>query len=185
MDKLLLHKTSTALWHALVGEAENHANLNLNEELESYLIFLLMRFTNNSQMAANVLALEFLNGLQQFGSSQKQVLQDVGDKCLLFSGLFPARAEKLRVNISYFVDLGQSAYGTLAQVNTKPSISELYQSLHKCFVPLMDVLQSMRELAEQGSSLTPLQAQQLWQDCQSQNAKTQLQRILKHSDNLY
>ena len=57
MSKLVLHPTSTAQWHSLVCEAESASNIYLDEELQSYLVFLLMRFLDKPAMAAKVLAL--------------------------------------------------------------------------------------------------------------------------------
>ena len=55
MAKLVIQPTSTAQWHALVSEAESAASCVLNEDLESYLVFLLMRFASNPHMLARVI----------------------------------------------------------------------------------------------------------------------------------
>ena len=44
MTRLILEPTSVAQWQALVREAQSECNCNLDETLESYLVFLLMRF---------------------------------------------------------------------------------------------------------------------------------------------
>ena len=41
MGVLLLQPTTTAQWQSLVKDAESSSNLRLNNELESYLVFLL------------------------------------------------------------------------------------------------------------------------------------------------
>jgi hypothetical protein len=89
---------------------------------------------------------------------------------LLFSGLFPKIAEKRLVKISYFVNMGQSAYGTLARTH-----HDLYASLAKQFVTLMDVLQSVRRHTSDFPDLLPLQAYDLWNETGSKRAL----RILK------
>lgn len=174
MKTLLLQPTTTAQWHSLVQEAESASHLRLPEDLESYLIFLLHRFTSRPEIAGSVLALEYLQSMQEKNIAS-QNLQEIGDKCLLFAGLFPGRALRRRVHISYFVKLGQGAYNSLA-ARGREKFADLYTNLSKGFVSLMDVLQVMREFDNQVLSLTPLQAQELWQDVASAHAHAVLQR---------
>jgi len=175
MSHLILQPTATAQWQALVKEAEKSSHMLLHEDLESYLVFLLVRFTGKPEMAKSVLALEFLHGAQAVGQQQQEELRDVGDKCLLTAGLFPGRAIRKRVRISYFVQLGQNAYAALA-VNSKQTLAELYKALEEGFVSLMDVLHVVRELSDDANSLTLLQAEELWQDTASQHALSVLRR---------
>ena len=49
MNKIILHPTETSQWHALVNEAQAASRLILNEDTESYLVFLLMRFAHETQ----------------------------------------------------------------------------------------------------------------------------------------
>ncbi len=178
MEALLLHPTSTAQWHALVAEAQSKTTRHLDEELESYLIFLLMRFTSKPEMATSIMALQYLQGIFEIGRLRQERLRDVGDQCLLYSGLFPQRAQRRRVEISYFVDIGRSAYRELSNCSIK-SASEMYAHLSDGFVALMDVLQSMRDLGTQQARLSPLDAFSLWRDTGSQHAEQTLRRYSK------
>src|SRR5689334_10421216 len=111
MQSLILHPTATAQWHDLILTAQRTASIHLQEDLECYLVFLLMRFSDNPQLAGSVLGLDFLEAYSKY---RHQQLKEVGDKCLLYAGLFPGRAIKRRVKISYFVKLGQTAYATIS-----------------------------------------------------------------------
>lgn len=133
----------TAQWQKLVKEAEAHNHVQLDEELESYLVFLLMRYTEKPDIAARVMALEYLRGMQAGGKNRQAQLRDVGDQCLLYCGLFPRRAEGRRVKISYYVDLGRSAYHSVADVSHN-ALAAMFSHLSEKFVVLMDTLQSMR-----------------------------------------
>jgi hypothetical protein len=175
MRGLLLEPTATAQWQALVNEAEALAHRPLDENLESYLVFTLMRFTQQSALASSILSLEFLNALQQNGQLRQDQLRDVGDKCLLFSGLFPHLAQRRLVKISFFVDLGRSAYQQVQNVSHN-SMAQLYGQLAADFVPLMDVLHAMRELDDQNPTLDTLSHFELWEDTGSEQARSQLQR---------
>lgn len=176
MRPLLLQESTTEQWLTLVTEAEKAAHCPLEKELESYLVLLLMRYTTRPEMAASVLAMEYLQSTQSTGSRRREGLRELGDKCLLFSGLFPRRAERRRVRISYFVDLGRGAYRQLSDQLTEGTAT-LYRSLSAGFVSLMDVLQQMRETGDPASRLAPLHAYELWADTGSAKALDSLRRV--------
>lgn len=181
MEHLVVHPTTTADWHALVQEAESNCEYHLCEELESYLVFLLMRFTKESHLHGRALAMEWLESQHALLKEKEDKLQTVGDKCLLLAGLFPGRAEQLRVRISYFVTLGQSAYGLLSEQHG-PSLATLFMALSEEFVCLMEILQAMRAVSATDEALTPLQAEELWADTQSELAKNCLNSHLTYPD---
>jgi hypothetical protein len=156
-----------AQWHALVSEAQVACQHNLDESIESYLVFLLMRFTDRPDLARKVMALEFLQS-QNRGGHQTERLREIGDQCLLFSGLFPQIAERRLVRVSYFVALGRTAYDQLAGLVDRNS-DRLYSGLAQAFVGVMDVLQAMRGLSGQ-PALQPLAAAELWADTGSRSA---------------
>jgi len=170
MPDLVIHPTSTAQWHALVNEAQSACDCMLPETLESYLVFLLMRFADKPHMLARVLALDYLNSNATASSHRRhEQLREVGDHCLLFSGLFPQQAERRMVKVSYFVDLGRVAYQQIAD-HAITGMTTIYAELAREFVALMDALQTMRELQGSQSGLTPIHAFDLWNDTGSQHA---------------
>jgi hypothetical protein len=168
MTSLVLQPTDTAQWHALVSDAQHACQQHLDEPLESYLVFMLMRFTERADLLARAMALEFLDAQTEAGFHQPDRLRDVGDKCLLFSGFFPQIAEKRLVRVSYFVSLGRSAYHQLA-ARVDRSSNSLYAQLAEAFVLVMDVLQAMRGMAGP-PVLGPLAAAELWADTGSRAA---------------
>ena len=174
MSDFLDSRGDVAQWQALLREAGRLRGIELDEELESYLVFTLMRWLRRPEMAQRVLALEFLEALQQQARQRDERLRDVGDQCLLFSGLFPQRAERRRVRISYYVDLGRGAYRNLSEGIGE--LARLFGRLAEEFVPAMDVLQSIRAVGGEPSGMTALQALELWSDTGSQTARAELSR---------
>lgn len=172
MQNIVTYSTSLAQWHALINEATVDAHIRLTEDLESYLVFLLMRFSTEPEIAHSVLAIDFLSAFSGNAPDRSGQLQQVGDKCLLLAGLFPGRAERKHVRISYFIHLGQSAYSSLSSVST-PSWAQLFNALSTAFVSLTDVLLTARSL-NQAPALTPLQAEELYSDTHSSAAKRKL-----------
>jgi hypothetical protein len=133
----------TALWVDLVREAEDGAAIRLDEELESYLVFVLMGHTRDVQLHGNVMALDYLLARAQHGTQRKQELRDVGDRCLLLAGLYPEQAQRRLVSVDYFLALGSRAYDELSAA-LKAAVGELYCHLAKAFAHLVRVLMELR-----------------------------------------
>jgi len=174
MNLIITANTQAGLWQKLIHEAAQAHQLLLPEDLESYLVFLLMRYSKQSQLATSILGQEFLSSQQTFGKQRSLLLQEVADKCLLYAGLFPKRAERRRVKLSYYIALGCTAYALLAE-QPSPSLSALYTQIKQNFIDLMDVLQTIRDYSAEMPSLLPLEAQALWQELGSRRALAILQ----------
>lgn len=143
MKQLILHPTDMSQWHALVNEAQAATRLVLPENTESYLVFLLMRFTQGAQLIESIIALDFLESMDKPRHLQKELLRDIGDKSLLFCGLFPGIAERRNLKLSYFSDMGKAAYLTVGELQEK-EMASLYFQLSEQFITLQQILQAMR-----------------------------------------
>lgn len=163
---LLLQPDSHILWRDVIKGAEDRCAITLKQELESYLVSLMMRFTNQPGVARQVIATAFMEAMQKGELERRVSLAQVGDHCLILAGLFPKAITHRQVKLGYFVDLGRSAYATISQ-----RAYDLYGALALQFVVLMDILQSIRESPD----MLPLEAYELWQEVGSQRAL----RILK------
>ena len=143
MKQLILHPTDTSQWHALVNEAQASTRLVLNENTESYLVFLLMRFSQTPQLMESVVAVDFLESMQTSGRRQIERLREVGDKSLLLCGLFPGMAKKHHVGLDYFSQMGQAAYLTAGELQER-EMAALYLQLSNKFTSMQQILQAMR-----------------------------------------
>ena len=169
--KLILEQTEVAQWHSLIKEAEEECSCHLDESMESYLVFTLMRFMKDQDLATQAMALEYLHSHRLPKSMRIEQLRDIGDQCLLLSGLYPRRAEKRLVRVSYYVSLGRSAYHHISD-NVQKSAADLYRQLAEAFVTLMDLLQTIREFSS--PALQPIQNLELWSDTGSAGAFNRL-----------
>ena len=148
MKKLILHPTDISQWHALVNEAQAATQLILSENTESYLVFLLMRFSQGTKLIESIVALDFLESMHKPRALQTELLRDVGDKSLLFCGLFPGMAKRRHVSLDYFSEMGQAAYLTIGELEGR-NTADLYFQLSEQFISLQHILQAMRgECAE-------------------------------------
>ena len=146
MKTLILHPTEMSQWQALVYDAQATTALMLNENTESYLVFLLMRYTQGPKLIESVIALDFLESLQKTKHRQLDLLRDVGDKSLLFCGLFPGVAKRRQLSLDYFVDMGQSAYLSLSELHQSAD-AKLYSQLSEQFIVMKDILTAMRVIS--------------------------------------
>jgi len=162
--KLMTQSSALALWQDVIKQAERQCHISLKTELESYLVSLLMRYINKPELVKQIIATAFLEAISN-RHHERFALQNVGDQCLIYAGLFPKTAEKHLVKISYFVDMGQGAYGKISQC-----ANDIYSLLAAQFVALMDILQSIR-----CDTLLPLEAYEQWEQVGSQRALRILQ----------
>ena len=146
MENLVLYPSVASQWQALINEAQLARACQLNEELESYLVFLLMRYSTTPTIFSTALADEFFASTHLLGQLKADKLRDLGDKSLLFAGLFPGLAVRRHVSKRYFIDMGQSAYGILSEMHSI-SLSETYAALSEEFVLLTEILDSTRHLS--------------------------------------
>lgn len=143
MNAILTDVPQLALWTDLVHEAEHGAATRLDEDLESYLVFLLMGHTRDVQLGRNAVALDYLLARAETGARLRQELRDVGDRCLLLAGLYPEQAQRRLVNIRYFLEVGSHAYGELASA-LRAGVADLYGHLAQAFSHLVRVLMELR-----------------------------------------
>lgn len=177
MQKLVVFSGITSQWQSLLLEAQSKCSVKLQDDLVCYLIAVLTRFTNKNDLAATVIATEYLESLQHFGNLRQYGLREIADKCLLLAGLFPGRAERKRVKISYFIHHGQNAYKILSLENYH-GLSDLFKNLSNRFVDMVDVLHTIHELNDDTTPfLSAEQAEELWRDVRSKHSLTSLKKI--------
>ncbi len=169
--QFILDSSELSQWHTLVHEAEADYGCQLDETMQSYLVFTLMRFAKDQQLNSHALALDYLNSHHLPNSLRSEQLRNIGDQCLLVSGLYPQSAEKRQVGVTYYVDLGRSAYHHISTV-TQQGVAELYQQLAESFILLMDLLQTIRQYS--APALQPIAAMELWQQTGSRAAYSQI-----------
>lgn len=152
---ILTEAAPTALWRDAVREAAQRADVALDEELESYLVFVLMRHLGDAELGARVLAIDYLEALLASGSQRAQALRDTGDRCLLIAGLFPEQAQRRRVSLGYFLDLGIAAYTAEAE-HARTALAALYRHLAAAFATLVRALVELRRLSGDWQGLDAL-----------------------------
>lgn len=145
MGAIFLQPSALSQWYALINEAETQCRCHMNEEVESYLVYLLMRFSREVTWASEVIGLDFLHALELHGKRSADLLKEVGDKSLLFCGLFPGVAKKRHISLNYFEDVGKCAYWQVGNLETQQT-GVLFYALCREFESLRKVLDATRHL---------------------------------------
>ena len=128
-------------WYPLVEEAKRKCGYKFENGLDHYLVLTLDAFVTKTDIASNALALAYLENIQHETRATLQNIRDVGDQCLIISGLFPERALKHNVSLDYYIGLGQNSYMKLANARRHLKLNnELFYELGIHFVGLMDIL---------------------------------------------
>jgi hypothetical protein len=131
------------VWQALVQEAGERTGHPLDEASESYLVFLLLRYQREPWLLSHVHGVDWLEAQARVGSARADGLRDVGDRCLVVAGLFPGLAERRRVSVDYFIDIGRSAYQGVADAS-RQAYATLYRQLSHGYRDLVETLHAMR-----------------------------------------
>ncbi|HBK45325.1 MAG TPA: hypothetical protein DDZ67_02580 [Xanthomonadaceae bacterium] len=131
------------LWQALVRDARAGIGAPLDESRESYLVFVLLRYQRDPYLLARTQALAWLHAQEQVGTARVDALRDVGDHCLLIAGLFPGLAERRRVGVDYFVELGRGAYREVAE-HGRSGTAALFAQLADSYRELVRTLAALR-----------------------------------------
>lgn len=146
MNKLLTNTTEMAHWHQLVLDTQNAKGIYLSEPLENYLVLTLCAYTTRTSLASIVLAIEFLECINELSHQNLLKLRDVGDHCLILSGLFPERIKRKNISASYLENIGREAYYTLSYAPIQWQLD--HQLFYQLFENYGDITQLLRGIRD-------------------------------------
>lgn len=119
----------------LVVESQGKTKINLNEDMQSYLVHMMARTMTDTSIPPDVICLEFLNA---------KTLEDyrrIGDSCLFIDAWDVKRARLVATD--YYENMGKIAY---SYASTKNQImSALYEDVSKNFSFLSMVLRHVKK----------------------------------------
>lgn len=144
--------------------AMKHQQLEATELTEFYLVNLLTGFIpslEDSQKEAEPLAVQWAEARQSGGSQQRDGLRRVGDLSLFISGFFADSLNRRLVDIDYYIQLGGSAYGSLARQG-HVTFGEVFVELSEKFPAFVDVLCEVSERSALASNTDILRLYEKW-----------------------
>lgn len=151
-------------WRVVLSGAQHLLDEALDHQLEAFLISILVPLTD-----------PYLEAQEQ-ARFRNKTLRWLGDTCLLYAGFYPEEARRREIALHHVVDLGQRAYRLFGMTQIEP-LRAFYEDIAAGFVPMMDVLHGVYELAYERSALDPLCAYDLYQKTGSQGARRALAAV--------
>ena len=164
-EALVRRETPVEYFRELVESAMQRQHLSARELTSFYLVNLLAGFVHldSSSAAADDegLGVRFVKALQEAGAKQRDELRQVGDLSLFISGFFADSLTRSLVDIDYYIQLGEQAYGSLARQGDDP-FGDVFDELSGNFAAFVDVLGEVSERTALTSNTDLLRLYEKW-----------------------
>lgn len=139
---------SSGFFEDIVSEALKQKRIETRPVVTNYLVDLLKHYlvTENlfdwedemGRKRRSTLAELFLKSAQLSPAQRVETLKRLGDTSLYISGFFAQSLKRKVVDLSYYVEMGTSAYGALAEVVREESFSQVFSEMKKNFTSFVD-----------------------------------------------
>lgn len=146
--EIIRRPNTKEFFRARIHNAISHSGIETSEMAEFYIVNLLDQYREVSKLFADegdgpvmqplVLMLEEAEHAD--AHARRMCLKKLGDTALYVAGFFTDHVHKSLVNLSYYISMGGSAYGTLSTIERKRAIQELYYELATKFSILVRVI---------------------------------------------
>ena len=163
-EALLRNESPTEYFKELVETAMEHQRLAVRDLTSFYLVNLLTGFVHFDRSATpseEPLGIRLARALQTGGSRQRDGLREVGDLSLFISGFFADSLNRSLVDIDYYIQLGECAYGSLAR-HGDPALGDVFDELAAKFSACVDVLGEVSERSALSSNSDVLRLYEKW-----------------------
>ena len=164
-EALVRNETPSEYFRELVESALHHQHLAAHDLTAFYLVNLLTGFLHVDRSDGvdddEPLGMRFAKALQDGGSRQRDGLRQVGDISLFISGFFADSLNRGLVDIDYYIQLGGSAYGSLARQD-HVTFGEVFNELSEKFPAFVDVLCEVSERSALASNCDVLRLYEKW-----------------------
>jgi hypothetical protein len=158
---LVLSDSLSGFFRAQFLEIAKKQQVLIQEGTEFYVVNLLAEFAVSEKLFnqhvegkrdTEALALMYHRALSQERAERIKTLRHLGDASLYTAGFFSQSLDERTVGSDYYVNMGKTAYGAIAQLAQPSSFQSVYIELQTQFSALVRVLKEMaaRCLASQG-----------------------------------
>jgi hypothetical protein len=137
-----------------------------------YLVNLLAGFVHldRSQASADEpLGVRLAEALQAAGTRQRDGLRRVGDLSLFISGFFSDSLNRRLVDVDYYIQVGELAYGSLARQGDE-ALGDVFDELSARFGTFVDVLGEISERTALSSNADLLRLYEKWMRTKSRRS---------------
>jgi len=147
-ERLVRSESPTEYFRELVENAMQHQHLAARQLTSYYVVNLLTGFVHLDRSATDddePLGIRLAQALQAAGIAQRNGLRQVGDLSLFISGFFSDSLNRSLVDIDYYIQLGERAYGSLARQGPADTFGDVFDELSEKFAGFVDVLTEVSE----------------------------------------
>lgn len=164
-EALVRHESPVEYFRELVQSAMERQHLDAREVTSFYVVNLLAGFVHLDRSAAagddEALGVRFVKALGAGGVKQRDQLRQVGDLSLFISGFFSDSLNRSLVDVDYYIQLGEHAYGSLARRGDAP-FGDVFDELADKFTAFVDVLGDVSEQTALTSNADLLRLYERW-----------------------
>ena len=146
-EALLRNESPAEYFKELVETAMERQRLAVRDLTSFYLVNLLTGFVHFDRSATpsdEPLGVRLARALETGGSRQRDGLREVGDLSLFISGFFADSLNRSLVDVDYYIQLGECAYGSLAR-HGDLALGDVFDELAAKFAACVDVLSEVSE----------------------------------------
>jgi hypothetical protein len=164
-EALVRNESPAEYFKELVETAIEHQHVAVRDVTSFYLVNLLTGFVQFDRSSATgvdePLGIRLARALQTGGSRQRNGLREVGDLSLFISGFFADSLTRSLVDVDYYIQLGEVAYGSLAR-QADPTLADVFDELAEKFTACVDVLSEVSERSALASNSDVLRLYEKW-----------------------
>jgi hypothetical protein len=171
-EALVRNESPTEYFRDLVEAAMQNQNVSAHELTSFYVVNLLTAFVHVETSPAagddEPLGVGLARALQTAGLAQRAGLRKVGDLSLFISGFFSDSLNRRLVDIDYYIQLGECAYGSLARRDE--ALGDVFDELSEKFTAFVDILGEVSERTALTSNADVLRLYEKWMRTRSRRS---------------
>jgi hypothetical protein len=184
MSQLVLNGSLKEFFKLLVGEVVKRQRVRLDEVTEFYVVNLLAEYAEAEKLFSQEtegrretepLAVLYHRALQQDRDEKIRTLRRLGDVSLYTAGFFQQSLQDRVVGTDYYMQMGRTAYGAVAELSGPTAFAGVYQELHTKFTAVVEVLE---EIAARGMCASGPRGQVQVFEAWRRTGNERLQRVL-------
>ena len=165
-DGLLSNESPLEFFKSQVEGAMERQHLKTSAWTSYYVVQMLAGYVARHDNATpgrddEPLGMRLARALNAEGAAQREELRSVGDASLFLVGFFADSLHRRLVDTDYYISLGGSAYGRLAQ-DDDDAFADVFGEMSSKFVPLTDVLAEVSERAAFKRNTDVLRVYERW-----------------------
>lgn len=138
---IIIETNATEAFYNLIIDAEKNSGIFLEQDLQAFVVYALLRNIHNHKLKELVFAETLLSAIDK---PDIKNLESIVDQALIYAGMFPKRARKVGVSKYYYHDIGITASVWLSNhyAQLQSSYYQVYDKVAKDFNNLVQVLKS-------------------------------------------